>query len=341
MAPTFDPTTPVGGAFQIRSRRTVALGPVTLDIRSNEPDFRGFRFFSQPSGRTGVGPDFTLSLCKLSRDTPWGLRDLSEIRDKNYRAQRMSAGYYLTDHFGGPAYLVTRGRHYWIFAEDFESILWPYAVKYLLTAYSMDHDLLHLKAAAVALNGHGALLVGRGGSGKTVLLTQLCGAGAQYLSNTHVLLREQELLGITTTMRVRADKFFAPMIAQRALSPSVQADEYIADPVADLGWKTAQSAPVRMLCLVDYNGPGRGVIRAMGRESLFNYLEHFALALNVYGLKEDVLDYLGGDVERFSVQMALMKHRLRALVEAVDGYYVGCDAADPRNLQKVLGLMKE
>lgn len=60
---------------------------------------------------------------------------------------------------------VLRGSHYWIFTENFEPILWPYAVKYLLTLYSMD-NLLHLKTAGIALEGQETLLVGRRDSGK-------------------------------------------------------------------------------------------------------------------------------------------------------------------------------
>ena len=334
------------GAFHCRARKEVHLGPVRIEIRSNEPDFKGLRFFSKfprsVASHSGPddAPDFTLSLCNLGIEGPWLIRELSAMRDQSYRAKRMSAGYYLTDHFGAPAYLLTRGRHYWIFAEDFESILWPYAVKYLLTLYSIEHNLLHLKAAGVAVDGQGALLIGRGGSGKTVLLTQLCQAGAQYLSNTHVLLRGQELLGIGTTMRVRADRFFSPAIAERRLSPSVKEGEYIADPVADLGWRAARSAPMRTVCLIDYKESGRPTIRAIDSETLFNYMEQFALAVNVYGLKEDVLDCLGHDVERFSVEMAAMRSGLRSLVNTSCCYYLSCDAADARTLQSILDLLK-
>ena len=41
-------STPLDGhAMEIRSRKVVRLGPVRIDIRSNEPDFKGFRFFSE------------------------------------------------------------------------------------------------------------------------------------------------------------------------------------------------------------------------------------------------------------------------------------------------------
>jgi hypothetical protein len=332
--------------LKVRARAEVRLGPVRLEIRSNEPNFRGFRFFSEiltsparsPEG--GDGPHFTLSLCNLNVDGPWPLQALLAMRDRNYRAKKMSAGYYLTDHFGAPAALISRGTDYWIFAEDFEPILWPYAVKHLLTLYSMSHSMLHLKAAGVAVDGQGALLVGRGGSGKTVLLTQLCRAGAQFLSNTHALVDGEHMLGISTAMRVRPDEFFAPLIAERGLLPCVKAGEYTADPLNDLGWPSARSAPIRSICLVDYKGSENNILRELDWDTAFDYMEQFALAINVYGLKEDIFDALGADVRLFSAEMTRVRTQLRALVQASRCHYLSCDAANPRNLQRILELLR-
>ena len=336
--------------FQWRSHAEVLLGPVRIDIRSNEPQFKGLRFFSQfhaanhgDPERIGT-PDFTLNLCNLTIDTPWPLHTLAATHDRNYRARKMSAGYYLTDHFGAPAYLLSRGTEYWIFAENFEPILWPYAVKHLLTVYAMKSNLLHLKAAAIVVDGQGALLVGRGGGGKTVLLTQLCRAGAEFLSNTHVLLAAESagghrVLGIPTAMRVRPDAVFTPIIAERGLSPSVKAGEYTADPLRDLGWSAVSEARVHSICLLDYQGSRRRTIREMSGDVLFNYMEQFAHAINVYGLKEDILDALGADVNQFAQEMTRIRTHLRSLVEASRCYYLSCDAADPRNLREIRALL--
>lgn len=331
--------------FRCRSHRQIRLGPVRIEIRSNEADFKGFRFFSQSPGAPALDPNskaiphFTLSLCNLNVDAPWPVQRLASLHDRSYRGRKMSAGYYLTDHFGAPAHLVSRGTQYWIFAEDFEPILWPYVIKHLLTVYAMEHDVLHLKAAAVAMKDYGTLLVGRGGSGKTVLLNHLCQTGAQFLSNTHCLVDGDTLMGIVTAMRVRQDEFFAPIIAARGLSPSVKAGEYVVDPRSDLGWSAVESVRIRSVCLLDYRGPGKTVIKEIERDVLFDYLEQFGLAINVYGLKEDILDHLGGDVWRFSTQMSRTRAQLRALIEASRCYYVSCDAADTRNLQTLRDLL--
>jgi hypothetical protein len=325
--------------FTVRSRRKVRLGPLGIEIRSNEERFIGMRYFPHSShAEDEIRASYTVSFCNLNVDAPWPLQMLLKEQDKTYRAKRFAAGYYITDHFGPPAYLVTRGTHYWIFGSDFEPIFWPYVVKFLLTLYSMQQEMLHLKAAGIAVDGAGTVLVGRGGGGKTVLLTRLCQRGAQFLSNTHTLIDEQRMIAVPAAMRVRNDPLFAPMITARQLPTGLKAGEYLADPLADLDWRGVTVAPVRNVCLVDYRGPNRCDIREIDRDILFDYMEQFSLALNVYGLKEDILDHLGGDVTGFSDQMQRIRLRLRALVDRCSCYYVSCDATNDGNLAVVYDL---
>jgi hypothetical protein len=334
---------PLDAEFIVRSQRTVHLGPVHVAIRSNEEDFGGMRYFPQfhdPCPGDGPEPDYTLNLCNLGLDTPWPLHQLLQEQDNSYRASKFSAGYYITDHFGAPAYLITRGTHYWIFATDFEPILWPYAVKLLLTLYSMQHDTLHLKAACVAVESAGTLLVARGGGGKTVLLTQLCRKGAEFLSNTHTLVDDDTAIGIPTAMRVRSDALFAPVIAARQLATGWKRGEYLAEPRSDLGWQSRTSATLRNICLVDYRGPGICTLEEMDRDILLDYMEHFCLPINVYGLKEDILDHLACDVSRFSTQMRSMKAQLQSLVRNCRCYYLSCDAMNPRALDAIYELLR-
>jgi hypothetical protein len=54
---TLDPISPVGHALHIRCRKIIRLGPERIDIRSNEPDFKGFRFFSASSDPQSPDPN--------------------------------------------------------------------------------------------------------------------------------------------------------------------------------------------------------------------------------------------------------------------------------------------
>jgi hypothetical protein len=344
--PTHSSDSPVAHEFRIRARRMLRLGPVRVELRSNEQDFAGFRYFPQTVDLTAGdatnegAADYTLSLCNLGIDGPWPLDEIRRVQDRTYRAKRFSAGYYLTDHFGAPSYLVTRGTHHWIFSQSFEPILWPYAVKLLLTLYSMHHGLLHLKAAAVAIENAATLLVAHGAGGKTVLLTHLCQNGAQFLSNTHTLVADGHALGIATSMRVRSDALFGPLIANLNSPPAVKAGEYIIDPVADLGWQGCTRAVLRNVVLVDYRGPEHHVLQAIDAEELFEYMDQFALALNVYGLKEDILDHLGADTGDFADQTRRMKAGLRKLLAQCRLFHASCDAGDPHDLRMIYDRLR-
>jgi hypothetical protein len=331
---------PLGPRFCARSHRKVSLGPLKLEICSNEPNFTGMRYF--PAGiqlEPHAAVHYTVNFCNLEIDGPWPGSRLPDLQDTSYRARRFSMGYYLTDHFGPPAYMITRQTECWIFGSDFEQILWPYVVKYLLTIYSVDNGLLHLKAAGLAINGRGALLVARGGGGKTVLLSRLCQRGAQFLSNTHSLAGPDEIIGIPTAIRVRNDRFFGPLIAEKALFRAIKPGEFNADPVADLGWKGSPAATPAVILLADYRRPGSSTIREMSPNSIIEYMDQFSLALNVYGLREDLLDYFGSDVEQFALHTSAMRASLRSLVARCAGYYVSCDATDDRNLKALYDLI--
>jgi hypothetical protein len=336
---THTKTCPTGQEFRVRTHEKVLLGPLCLEICSNEQVFCGMRYFPQSAhADANTASHYTVNLCNLNVDGPWSVRSMLQLQDRCYRSNRFSMGYYLTDHFGPPAYLVSAESERWIFAADFEPILWPYVVKYLLTVYSLQHEMLHLKAAGLAINGRGTLLVARGGGGKTLLLAQLCQAGAQFVSNTHTLFDGSHIIPVPTALRVRNDAIFGPLITARALSAAIKPGEYTADPVSDLGWKPGVRVPAHNICLVDYRA-GRRTIREMDRHVLFDYMDQFALALNVYGLKEDVLDFLKSDVADFSVHTRAMRSQLRTLVGTCRAYYISCDSTDPQNLRQIYDLL--
>lgn len=333
---------PVGGAqFCPRTRQNVALGSLHLRICSNEDPFSELQYFPERIRLPEAAPvHFTINCCNTNMDGPWPLQYIHNAQDRTYRAGRFAGGYYLTDHFGPPSYMITRGRQLWIFAPHFSPILWPFVVKYLLTVYSIDQQMLHLKAAAVSLQGTVTLLVGRGGTGKTVLLTRLCsGGGAQFLANTHVLVQDGLLTPVASAMRVRKGVLFDSIVAARKLPPAIKPGEYLADPFEDLGWNVGAGGRIRNICLLDYRQRQEPVVCDLDADVMFDYMESFSLALNIYGLREDVLDYLGADVRKFSAECSLMKTRLRQLIGACRSLYISADATDPKILEDIRGIL--
>lgn len=330
-----------GADFIVRCSQKVRLGSLNVAFHSNEASFSELHYFPRSVHLQRDAPvDYIVNCCNISIDGPWPIEAIQSATDRTYRGGRFASGYYLTDHFGLPAHLVTRGRELWIYAQEFKQILWPFVVKYLLTVHSIEVGSLHLKAAAVELNGAATLLVGRGGTGKTVMLTQMCIAGgARFLANTHILVRGTTLTPVLSAMRIRNDRVFGPLIVARGLPPAVKNGDYLADPCTDLGWSVGSARQVQNILLLDYQGPTRRMIKEVQREILYDYMENFSLAVNIYGLREDVLDYLQADVEQFSVEWSLMKSRLRELVDRCRCYHVSCDATDPHNLQSICSLL--
>lgn len=94
------------------------------------------------------------------------------------------------------------------------------------------------------------------------------------------------------------------------------------------------------MCLVDYKGSGHREIREIDRNTLFDYMEQFALPINVYGLKKDLLDSMKGDVTRLSAEMSQMRGRLYTLIDDSRCYYLSRDAADPENLHVICDLIR-
>lgn len=331
------------GQFFPRTWQHVRLGPLQVAFRSNEDVFAELRHFPESAHLPRDAPvHYTVNCCNVNIDGLWPLQQLKKAHDGTYRGKRFAAGYYLTDHFGPPAYLITQGSELWIFAARFAPILWPFVVKFLLTKFSIEQRMLHLKAAAVSLSNEATLLVGRGGTGKTVLVTQLCqNSGAHFLANTHVLVHEETVIPVASSMRIRNDRLFGPLIAARALPEAIKAGEFLADPYADLGWSIGKACRIRNICLVDYRGDGRRVIGTVDREVLLDYMESFSLAVNIYGLREDVLDYLGGDVRRFSTESSYMNAELQRLIERCRCFYVSCDVTDANNLRAIGEMLSE
>jgi hypothetical protein len=326
--------TPAGGRFHVRTHQNVSLGPLRMAIRSNEAQFSELRYFPERVRLTGDAPvHYNVYCCNLNVDGPWSEQALAELRDRNYRGGRFAGGYYVTDHFGPPAYLVTRGSQIWIFAQRFEPIVWPYVVKFILTMHAADEGWLHLKAAGIALGSAGTLLVGRGGSGKTLVVARLCQNGAKFLTNTHALIQNQTLHAAPTAMRVRKDPLFGAAIASGKLAAGIKPGEYVADPLTDLQWPSMDAVALRNICLVDYRGPERCVMRDLDADTLFNYMEQFSLAVNIYGIREDLFDHLGGDVQTFSARWSQTKAQLRELINRCRRHYVSCDVMADKNLQ--------
>jgi hypothetical protein len=325
----------VVASYRTRVSRIVDLNLFRLRLSSNVADFKGFDFFTDfAEGAEEAPADYELTCVDLDED-PVETDLVARLRDRTFRGDRFANGFYLTHHWGPPAYLVTRGNHIRVFGRQLERTVWPYFVKHLLTIYAADHDVLHLKASGFEHRGHATLLFGRGGGGKTVFTTQACRAGAAFLANTHVLLDERTAYGVGSTMRVRDDACFGELIAGGSLDRHLERGEYVVDPRM-LFDRVTRRADVRNLCVVDYDPRTAPELTEVPAAAFSTFLEMFSLPIGTYGLKDDLLAHVGGDFGRFVAAYDSMRRRLDDLVRGSRLYRVNVDMLDPAQRDHVM-----
>jgi hypothetical protein len=319
---------------------TIRLGPVNFRLTSNVTPFPALEYFSDVarSPFNGETPEFELWCVSLDGV---GLNSeyLREHVDRTYRAARFMEGYYVTDHFGPPLYLVTRGQRYYVFGDHFEQVVWPYFVKYFLTLHSLENSALHVKAATLAIGSSGTLVLGRSGAGKTVFLLQLCQSGAQFVTNTHALIKDGRVSGVASAMRVRPGEWFSNLAGAVGTTPSLKSGELNIDPYQVLDVYIGDSVGIRNLCIVDFRGAGCCTIDTISEQAAYDYAEQFVLAINAYRLEEDLLDLYGNDYLRFAQVYGEMKAQLRALIRRCRRYYISCDMFEKTCRDEVFALL--
>jgi hypothetical protein len=320
----------------------IRLGPVSIRLASNVAALPALQYFSRTARTPFAGEPTQFELWCISLEASELDREyLAAHVDRTYRSDRFLEGYYVTDHFGPPLYLVTRGNRYYVFGEQFEQVVWPYFVKYFLTLYALSNDVLHLKAAALAIGSAGTLVVGRSGAGKSVFQLQMCRSGAQFVTNTHALIKDGRVGGVASAMRVRPGEWFADLAGAVGSTPSLKSGELNIDPYQVLEAYSGDSVEVRNLCLVDFRGAGCRTIDTIPEQTAYEYAEQFVLAHNAYRQEEDLLDLYDNDVRRFTQTYAGMKAQLGRLIRRCRRYYISCDMLEPRNRDEVFALLSE
>lgn len=324
-----DPFDPQGLA-RWRTDMLVDLGPLVVRIVSDVPDFSVMSYFSstaRPTGRAAQGrePDAEV-WCVSTRHAPsdWPV-------DQTARARGFLKGYYVTDHAGPPVQMVTSGRRIVLFGLRLERIVWSYVVKWVLSRHAIASGAIFFKGAAVALDGHGVLLVGRGGAGKTVMLTELCRRGAGFVTNSHALVTGTTLQGIRTSMRVRPGPGTAGHEGISA-RPALDSGQVVVDPTELFGPGPVDPVSLRHIAVVDFRGPERHHVERLTPEEAFSVLDQFGLGLNVYRLEEDHLDDVGGDYRAFATAQSALHARLRRLVQEVPCHSVTTDVRADDNV---------
>ncbi|MFG2961599.1 hypothetical protein ACGF5O_48805 [Streptomyces sp. NPDC048291] len=321
---------PLLAAMRFRTDQVVRIGPLALRIASDVPVFPALHYFS----RAARMPDATVPDIEL-----WCLSDTDPglPADTTARARNLAAGYYVTDHFGPPVRISSSGNRIVLVGDRLERLVWPYVVKYLLLRHTVSAGGLFLKAAALAAGDGATLIVGRGGGGKSVLVTGLCRNGATFITNSHVILTDGAVQGVASTMRMRPGPWLDQAASTAALDPS----ERLVDPYDAFPRRAGAAVPLHAVWIAGFRAPGEHDVQQLPPDEAVGIVEQFAFGLNVYRLEEDLLDLCGGDYRAFAAQYGRMRNQLHAAVRSCPTYRVRSDVQHPAHRDRLLRLLSQ
>lgn len=319
----------------IRSSRTLDLNVFRARLSCNTTDSPAYSYFARflPDD---CAVDYEFICVDLDQDEV-DTELLGRMADRTIRGKRFRSGYFRGAYFGTPAYLLTRNRKWYVFGRELEKVVWPYLVKQALNIFAVENGYLHLKAGAFAHpDGSATLLVGMAGSGKSTFLVRACQAGARFVSNTHSLVRNGVVHGVPSCLRVRNDECFGPLIRQRRLQGHLVRGEYLASPDMLFAGDTPRSAPVRTIVLVNYQADRPERFHRVSSEQAASYLEQFALGLTVYDLRNDLLEYLDRDLDRYTAAYRKMTEAVALLCRKTRCYVANVHMQDASVYRSVL-----
>lgn len=317
--------------------RTCRLADAAVRVRSTSPVFPGETYISVEAWDVGGPIVESYDFIWVDPDalTPAQRSDVEAHREIGFRGERFASGFYLTHHHGAPALLLRDDRRTIVVGGDADRVFWSYYIKVLLSQHAWATGGLHLKAAALQWRDATFLLVGRGGSGKTHLTVLSALAGATLLSNTHSLLRDGEVLGVSSTVRLRGALVDRMRADGHLLETHFEQHGQLLDPPL-AGLRTgAGSVGPDFIVLTDFRD-GTGGVSGVDAETSLAFVEHFAWPVTTYAMKYDAWDFAGGDLAGFSAYVACEQRALRSLVETTPTLRVDQLVDSPRDAIGVL-----
>lgn len=229
---------------------------------------------------------------------------------KTYREKIMQKGFYIGHHFGERVKIrIVSKNEIYICAKDYDRILWSYIVKYILTIYSIELGYLHVKAGAVQCCGKNLLIVGRGASGKTELIKALCNNGAKYITNTHAVINGNQIKGVNTKIRIRAEdqEFY---VNSKDFSDEIDLTE----------WKNIDS-----ILWMKYRCDDQIHITSISNMDMYYNMRQFSEAIANWELHEDVYDYYDSNLTLISEKLHLIDDKLKQLINGCSCFFVNLD----------------
>lgn len=301
-------------------------------IESNQPLLEMKMFSEQMilSKVKKIDWKIVLFYCRVDSD----LYKKSIQKKSSVRNSYFNRGYYVCDHFGKPINMLIQGNQMIIFGESFERILWSYVVKYLMQLWAIENNAIFVKCAAFELNGEATLLMGRGGSGKTVINTCVCKDKGNFITNSNAFIKDRKVLGIGSNIRIRDNDCYKCLLQSNEQKNGLAEGEMLINPYKEFHCCCDKWYSVKNIIMVNYIS-GNCQLRKVSSNECLSYAEEFMLGINVYRLEEDILDYCESDCLKFIKYYNEMKQELKNCIEKSQCYYADIDILDT-NVRKKL-----
>lgn len=318
-------------------KKVYRLGPVYIAMYVPHKDYAALHYLCDEV-EEGTEGDYELVMCDL-RDVP-SIKgeDYVHFADQSFRADRFKSGFYLTHHYGERVWKITRGKIHIAIGENISKLFWSFYIKFFLSHYAVQHQSLHLKAAAVADRDNNiSLIVGRGSGGKSVLLNKLITGGYRFMSNTHSLITGNKVYGISTAIRFRNDPYFSSYITSGLAKKHIEQGEYIISP--NLIYKNFSiEGNLKNIIIANYGSGNAGIFEVAPSYSL-SVLWNFSYPLHTYAMKDDYLEMAGGNLSDFNRIYCEDFRRVSDLANCKNTIYCNFNIDDEKQYNDLLRIM--
>lgn len=245
---------------------------------------------------------------------------------ENYRQKMFLKGLYLGHHLGPTGSMCADHESIKIKLEsddanDYRKVLWNYALKVYLSISALEAGAIHLKATTlIDSQGMATLLIGRGGSGKSVLAKELANHGFIFVGNTHALVKDGRVWAINSWTRSRSGstELYLPPCDQ-----TLQGD-----------------AEIKRIVLIEHNQCGKFTLNTLAISEVLAFSIHYVLATGAYDLKEDLSDIFGQSA-RFMQLASLELLQLEALLGSIGVYSLSSDIFNENSRNSAISFFKE
>lgn len=261
-------------------------------------------------------------------------------KNSSLRSKRITNGYYNMHHFGSPAclYIDYEKKRVYILGtlKSCKKIFWSYVIKWILTQETLLKRI-HLKGSLLQLGGKGYLIIGGKSSGKSTLIYNLMkkNRNSKFISNTHVLIDKEGIAeGIKSNINFRKNMALKICYENEKLRNKKILGCTNLDPI-DLNYEISDKCKVDTIVFYQYNCQNKYTRNGIQKSDMRNLIEMYSNAINVYSLKEDLLDYRQFNIKKVCDDIKSQKECLATIVEHTKNIGITCDCENERCLENI------